>query len=75
MVLGIFVQTLFSWKHGFIFLPEKLYYFNIYFFALQIICPPDDGFYVNVLDDSQMMRIDFGLDSTQREVTGTVLRK
>ena len=64
---GWFQADLVNWKHACIFLPRSCP-ISMCFFALQIIYSSDDGFYVSFLDDAYMMRIDFGLDSTQHGV-------
>lgn len=56
---------------GFYLFPREAAQLQWIFLFSKITYPPDDSFYVSLLDDFCMMRIDFGLDSSQHGVTGT----
>jgi hypothetical protein len=59
-----------NWKHVFISsLAHRKCTFSIHFDAFQIIYHPNDSFYISLLDGHWMLRINFGLDSSQYGMT------
>ena len=49
--------------------PIESLHFQYTFDALQIIYHPDDSLYIGLLDSHWMLRINFGLDSSQCGMT------